>query len=228
MHKKNILAILGGMGPYASLEFNKKIFDLTPAKKDWEHIHTILDSDVSIPGRTRHILYGEEDPTPYMIDAINRLASIGAKAVVLPCNSAHYFYDKVAKHIDIPWLNMLEIVANKIQKNNYNKTLILGGYVTVTKKTYDKYLGATIYLGEEENNVVYEIIEAVKINDLERVEELAKKLIDIFGNYDCDSILFGCTELTISKKLQNYKAKAIFDSNEIYAKYAVKYMMERA
>ncbi len=225
--KKNVLAILGGMGPYASLEFNKKIFDLTPAKKDWEHIHTILDSDISIPSRTRHILYNEEDPTPYIVKSINNLAKFGAKAVVLPCNSVHYFYDKVADNIDIPWLNMLEIVANEIKKKNLKKTLILGGYVTVTKKTYDSYLKETLYLKENENRIVYELIEAVKINDLDRVEKLAEILIGIFENYDNDSILFGCTELAISKKLQNYSKKEIFDSNELYAQYAVKYMMER-
>ncbi len=225
--KKDILAILGGMGPYASLEFNKKIFDYTDAKKDWEHIHTILNSDISIPSRTRHILYGEEDPTPYIIKAINRLASFGAKAVVLPCNSVHYFYDRVANSIGIPWLNMLEIVANEIKEKNLKKTLVLGGYVTVTKKTYDRYLKETIYLNDDENSIVYELIEAVKINDLNRVEEVAQMLIDIFEKYDNDSILFGCTELAISKKLQNYSKKAIFDSNELYAKYAVKYMLER-
>jgi len=222
--KKDILAILGGMGPYASLEFNKKIFDLTNVKKDWEHIHTILDSDVSIPSRTRHILYKEENPIPYIIEAINRLGDIGAKVVVLPCNSVHYFYDDVSPYIKIPWLNMLAIIGERIKSKGYKKTLILGGYVTITKRTYDKYLEDTLYLDEDENSLVYKLIEAVKINNLDKVEQLAKKLIEIFSNYKMDSILFGCTELAISKTLQEYNDVTIFDSNELYAEYAVGYM----
>ncbi len=221
---KEILAILGGMGPYASLEFTKKIYDLTPAKKDWEHIHIILDSDITIPSRTRYILYNEEDPTPYIIKAINRLEAVGAKAVVLPCNSVHYFYDRVIERINIPWLNMLQIISNEIKMSGYKKTLVLGGYVTVTKRLYDKYLQNTMYLNDNENKIVYQLIEAVKINDQVKVEQLAEQLIDLFDTYNIDSILFGCTELTISKKLNSYKRKAVFDSNELYAKYIVNYM----
>ncbi len=224
---KDILGILGGMGPYASLEFNKKIFDFTPATKDWEHIHTILDSDVSIPSRTRHILYGEEDPTPYIVEAINRLASVGAKAVVLPCNSVHYFYDKVAREINIPWLNMLEIVADRIKSKGCRNTLVLGGYVTVSQRIYDSYLDHSIYLDDVDNSIVYELIESAKINDWEHLENLSKKLLKVFNKYDMDSILFGCTELALSTTLQSYDLIPVFDSNEIYAQYAVQYMMEK-
>ena len=223
--KREILAILGGMGPYASLEFNKKIFDLTNAKKDWEHIHTILDSDITIPSRTRHILYDEENPTPYLIEAINRLSNIeGVKAIVLPCNSVHYFYDAVTPFIKIPWLNMLSIVSDKIKEKNCKKTLILGGYVTVTKQTYDNYLEGTLYLNDDENSLVYSLIEAVKVNRFEEIERLAEELIEVFKGYEMDSILFGCTELSISKKLQSYNSVPVFDSNEIYAQYAVDFM----
>jgi len=223
--KREILAILGGMGPYASLEFNKKIFDLTNAKKDWEHIHTILDSDITIPSRTRYILYGEENPTSYLIKAINSLSDIeGVKAIVLPCNSVHYFYDEVTSFIRIPWLNMLSIVSDKIKEKNCKKTLILGGYVTITKQTYDNYLERTLYLNDDENSLVYSLIEAVKINRFEEIERLAEELIEVFKGYEMDSILFGCTELAISKKLQSYNSVPIFDSNEIYAQYAVDFM----
>ena len=225
--KRDILAILGGMGPYASLEFNKKIFDLTDAKKDWDHVHTLLDSNITIPSRTRHILYGEENPTPYLIEAINRLGDIGAKAVVLPCNSVHYFYDNVSPYIKIPWLNMLSIIGENIRSRGCKKTLILGGYVTVTERTYDKYLEETLYLNEDENSLVYKLIEAVKINSLEEVEQLAEELLEVFKNYNMDSILFGCTELAISETLQSYDAVAVFDSNELYAGYAVDYMKGR-
>lgn len=226
-----ILGIVGGMGPYAALEFNKLLLDNTDAKKDWEHIHTILDNDITIPSRTRHILYGEESPVKAIIEAINRLASIQAKAVVLPCNSVHYFYDKVSSKINIPWLNMLSIVGDMIKNTNKKRTLVLGGYVTVNKKTYDEYLINSFYLNEEENSRVYDLIEAVKINNQTKVEEVAKELVKIFDNYkednNIDSILFGCTELSVSTTLQNYTNIEIFDSNNIYAQYAVEYMRKK-
>jgi len=44
MIQEKTIGILGGMGPYATLTFFKKLIDMTPAKKDWEHktiIHTM-------------------------------------------------------------------------------------------------------------------------------------------------------------------------------------------
>jgi len=226
--KKEILGILGGMGPYASLEFHKKILQYDNASKDWEHTHIVLDNNITIPSRTRHILYGETNPVPDIIEAINRLENFGAKAVVLPCNSVHYFYDSVIPHINIPWLNMLDIVAKDIRNIGLKKTLILGGYVTVNKKTYDSYLVESIYLNDNENKIVYELIEAVKNNNLELVDILAVQLIKYFDKYvkyyQIDSILLGCTEFAISPRLQKYSGVQMFDSSEIYAEYASRYM----
>jgi len=226
--KKEILGILGGMGPYASLEFHKKILQYDNASKDWEHTHVILDNNITIPSRTRHILYAEEDPSSAIIKAINRLAKLNIKAVVLPCNSVHYFYDIVSPNINVPWLNMLEIVGEQIRDRGLKKTLIIGGYVTVNKRTYDSYLTKSCYFDDKENSVVYELIEAVKSNDLGLVDALAIELIDYFDKYiekhNIDSILLGCTEFAISKRLQAYNGVQMFDSSEIYAEYASRYM----
>jgi aspartate racemase len=222
LYDNNIIGILGGMGPYAALEFCKQILDATPAKKDWEHIHTILDNNTKIPSRTRHILYGEEDPTPYIIKSINKLAKAGAKRVFLPCNSVHYFYDKVVPHIDIPWVNLIEVVADKIKKSTAKRTIVLGAYTTVTKKTYDSYLENLIYLDEKGNQLVFKIIEAVKINNISLAQEKTKKLLHYFNKYTFDSVILACTELTLIDLLVNNKNFTSFDSNNLYVHYLVK------
>ncbi|WP_353661504.1 amino acid racemase [Hydrogenimonas sp. SS33] len=226
-----ILGILGGMGPYAALEFNRKILEKTPARKDWEHIHTILDNDVRIPSRTRHILYHEADPVPAIISGIERLARAGACAVVLPCNSVHYFYGRVAPEISVPWLNMLQAVADRIRTSGGRRTLVLGGYVTVTKKTYDPYLPGTVYLDEKGNSLVYDLIESAKLDEKERMEETAVKLVGYMEHYrkleKIDSVLFGCTELALSDTLAAYRGVPVFDSNDIYAEYAVDFVRKR-
>ena len=226
--KREKLGILGGMGPYAALEFHKKILDHDNASKDWEHTHVILDNNIKIPSRTRHILYKEANPVSSIIEAINNLAKLEVIAVVLPCNSVHYFYDEVSPYIKVPWLNMLEIVGKNIKNKKLKKTLILGGYVTVNKKTYESYLEESYYFNNEENNVVYALIEAVKLDNLELVDSLAIELIEYFDTYiekyAIDSILLACTEFALSSRLQAYNRVALFDSSEIYAKYASQYM----
>ncbi len=222
---KKLLGILGGMGPYAALDFAKKVLDLTPAKKDWDHIHTVIDNNVEIPSRTRAIMYNEASPVPGIIKSIGRLAAFGADLVVLPCNSAHYFYPEVESHIEIPWINMLEAVAATLRMEGLKKTLVLGGYITVVRKTYDKHM-ETSYLDEEGNGIVYDIIEAVKLNDsslsLDLAQKLKKKIADHRETQAIDSVLLGCSELSIQETLRNIDGLKVFDGNHIYAAAAIK------
>ncbi len=45
--KEPILGILGGMGPYATIDFIRNIYDLTPnISVDSDHIRIITDSNV--------------------------------------------------------------------------------------------------------------------------------------------------------------------------------------
>ena len=134
------IGILGGMGPYATNFFLKRILDLTPVELDKDHFHTIIDNNVKIPSRTRAVKYNEQSPVNDIVHSINNLGKIGCSFVMLPCNSAHYFYNEVSEEIEIPWLNMIEIVSSKILDLSYTKPLILGGYITTQKKVYSQYL----------------------------------------------------------------------------------------
>ena len=99
INQESTIGILGGMGPYATNFFLKRILDLTPVKLDKDHFHTIIDNNVKIPSRTRAVKYNEQSPVNDMVNSINNLAKIGCDFVMLPCNSAHYFYNQVSEKI---------------------------------------------------------------------------------------------------------------------------------
>ena len=217
-----IVGILGGMGPYATNFFFKRILDLTPAKLDKDHFHTIIDNNVKIPSRTRAVKYNEESPVNDIVHSINNLGKIGCSFVMLPCNSVHYFYDKVSEKIEIPWLNMIEIVSNKILDLNYTKPLILGGYITTQKKIYSQFLPKSVYLSGSENRIIESIIEEIKINNsLEKKSEQTIK--NIIKNYDdsIDSILLGCTELPIVIDEEYFLGKKVISSIDEYINHII-------
>ena len=99
------IGIIGGMGSLATCDLFKKIIDMTDAKSDQEHIHICIDCNTNIPDRTKAILGGGENPIPEMVRSGIRLQSMGADVLVMPCNTAHYFYDKITPFFDIPLLN---------------------------------------------------------------------------------------------------------------------------
>ncbi len=98
-----ILGILGGMGPLATCEFFKKIIELTPAEKDQDHLHIIIDNNTNIPDRTEYILGKGKDPRIELIRSAIRLESIGADYIAIPCNTAHYFYDDIVKYTKVKY-----------------------------------------------------------------------------------------------------------------------------
>ena len=218
--RKTTIGILGGMGPYATNFFFKRILDLTPVKMDKDHFHTIIDNNVKIPSRTRAVKYNEQSPVNDIVSSINNLAKIGCRCVMLPCNSVHYFYEEVSKKIEIPWLNMIEIVSNKMLELNYSRPLILGGYITTEKKVYSKYLPESVYLSESENRIIESIIEEIKIKNI--LDKNSDKTIrDIVKNYDdmIDSVLLGCTELPIVMNEDHFKGKKVISSIDEYIMY---------
>ena len=56
MENKNLLGIIGGLGPMSSAYFYELITTHTLAQKDQEHIDIILSSRASTPDRTDYIL----------------------------------------------------------------------------------------------------------------------------------------------------------------------------
>src|SRR5699024_1681440 len=102
------LGVLGGMGPQATNTFYQYIIDRTAARTDQEHISMLIFSDNEVPDRTAAILSGEENPVyDRLLYGAKLLEQGGCTAIAVPCNTAHYFLDKVQEQISIPILHMV-------------------------------------------------------------------------------------------------------------------------
>jgi len=60
--KNGTIGILGGMGPEATAAFFSMLVRLDSATSDQGHLHIIVDSDPSIPDRTKFLLEGGTNP----------------------------------------------------------------------------------------------------------------------------------------------------------------------
>ena len=97
--KKKLVGVLGGLGPQATIYFMNLVVKHTKVSKDQEHIDMVVFNHASIPVRTAFILgKSEENPTPYIIEDCHKLASLGCDFAVMPCNTAHFVYSKVAEN----------------------------------------------------------------------------------------------------------------------------------
>jgi aspartate racemase len=200
-----IAGVLGGMGPLATVDLLQKIIKYTDAKKDSDHVHTIIDNYTEIPDRSAYILGHGENPLKYLIDSASKLEAMGASFIVMPCNTAHYFYDAVSKNIDIPFINMIEEVA-KISKG-LKKVGLLATKGTYVGKVYENVFANYETIIEvppvELQEIVSELIYCIKNGKGDIHDIPIYKVLDYFKDLGVDKIILGCTELPLAfKKLK--------------------------
>ena len=221
-----LLGILGGLGPMSGIYFCEMLTQHTYAQKDSDHLNFLLSSRADTPDRSSFILgLSSEDPTPRMRSEAKRLEAAGAELLVIPCNTAHYFYSKVAEAVDIPILNIIEETAKLCAIEKTKKVGVLATEGTISSGAYKdifNFYGIEIaaLTNDEQNFITETIFDRIKSGlkpDTERFIALCDKLF----NNGCERIILGCTELSLIKKehtLPNY----VIDSLEVLCISALK------
>ena len=225
--KGKSVGILGGMGVYATLDFLTQVFNFTPNRKHWGNLRIIIDNAISIPNIIRAVLFDGPDPKKGIIESINNCEKIGAEILAVPCNSVHYYYEDIVPHINIPWINIVEITSREAKKIG-KKPLVLGGLVTVEKKLYSQFVPGVIYPTLMENDIVINSIEEIAVNS--RLNEHSKEEIrNIIMKYKekISSVILACTELSIVFKNKYILGIPVVDSNLEYAKEVVKWSLRK-
>lgn len=223
--KKQTLGIIGGVGPLATMFIGEMIVRRTKAAKDQEHVHTIIDNDTNIPDRTAYILDNtKENPVPVLIEDAKKLASVGADMIVIPCNTAHSFYEDIAAGSPVPVLHMIRETARRAHKLGAKRVGILATTGTLTSRMYQNALqeyGITPVvpdadMKEKVMSIIYDYVKAGK--DVTKADW--QPIEDAMLALDCDRIILGCTELSIVNRDLKLSKKYI-DSLIVLAECAV-------
>jgi aspartate racemase len=223
------IGVLGGMGPWATLDFFEKILRLTPAKTDQEHLRVIIDNNPKIPDRSPAIVGTGEDPTPALVAGARILQQAGADVIVIPCNTAHYFYERVQNAVSIPVLHIMEEVVSTAREE-VPSARVLGILATAAAVSSGLYARACARKGIEVVNpdpagqqVVNRAIYAVKGGQMgPEITAGLKKIADGLVGRGAQALVLGCTELPFVLKPQDVRVP-LLDSNQILARAAVRF-----
>ncbi len=109
-----IVGVLGGMGPEATVDFLAKVIALTPADKDQDHVHMLVDHNPKVPNRQFAILADGEDPRPALAVMAQGLQEAGADFLVVPCNTAHVFQSAITTATTIPLISIIDVTIEAI------------------------------------------------------------------------------------------------------------------
>ena len=244
-----MIGILGGMGTQAGLDFCNKLAVLNRGKIDQDYPLFLLYNKSNIPGRPESIGVQTANLTNKKINSISKkkyllvlksllkgcsvLQKNKCKFIVMPCNTAHHWYEDLQKKINVPIISMPKEVYLHTKKNCKKKSKIgiLATEGTLKTGVYSKFFNNEFILIYPKKSLqgssVNKAIRFVKMGKIREAEKALKPAINFLIKMKCKKIILGCTELPIAifafKSFKKIKlSKTFLDPNLILAEASMK------
>ena len=222
------LGILGGMGPAASAEYITRLIQQTPASCDQEHIPFVLWSDPTVPDRSSSLINRDDLPWEKLKAGIIGLKSAGCDHIVIPCNTAHFWYGRMVE-LGVPITHIAGSVAEELRALKIYSGIIgvIGTKATMSLGLYQNYLGA---LGwscvtpstHEMDNLIQPAIDLVKSGNIDEAHDMLLNAIDQLISWDVDAVVLGCTEIPLAIRESHYRNIPLINSIDSLVKAAIK------
>ena len=227
-----MIGILGGMGTQAGLDFCNKLAKLNRGKLDQKYPMFILYNKSNIPERPKN-LKKYYNVLNALVDGCKMLQKNKCKFIVMPCNTAHFWYDDVQKKINVPILSIQKEVYKKKKKNTSKNSKIglLATEATLNNNIYHKFFLKDYDLISPNKNLqknsVNKAITLVKKGRVKEAEKILRPAVNQLIKKKCKKIILGCTELPIAifayKSFKKaIKSKIFIDPNLLVAEVCMK------
>lgn len=224
---EKIIGILGGMGPEATVDLFSKVLQCDPAETDQDHVRIIIDCNSKIPDRT-NAYYGKgPDPAEELQKSARVLETAGCDLLIIPCNTAHLWYEKICEAVSIPVLHIMKASARRALDDipGIRKAGLLGTLATYDSGIYDRaYEEAGVEMihpcqedMEETMRLIREVKKGIVTEEMRRsIQEIARRMIEA----GAEGIVAGCTEIPLMLKNGDISVPVI-DSTMALAQEAV-------
>ena len=235
---KAMIGIIGGMGPYAGVDLVQKIFDLTKADTDQDHLSvSMLSVPKSIPDRTEFLLSKSEiNPALAIADIICSLYKQGATIIGMPCNTAHAepIFNEIVNKIptEVNLVHMINEAADFINEKypsvkNVGILSTTGTFITnVYPKCLSKHGLNGIQVSEEIQNThinpaIYNLSYGIKAHSNpvnQKAIDSLNKGVKYLIKKDAEVIILGCTEIPLALTQNEINGIPLIDSTKILAR----------
>lgn len=218
------------MGAAASADFYMQLVRIAQKKYEAEaddDFPPIWIYNLPVTGFNETGFVDPESVKNQMINTIKHLAGAGSEFIVIPCNTAHYFYEEMQATVLIPILNILEITARAVKNAGFSKVGLVNSQSTKLFNLYEKVFQnnhiETVSTTEAEQIQVNKIISNV-ISGLQGksdVEEL-KNVVNRYKQSGVQAIVLGCTELPLAFSQKDCELP-LFNTTELLADAALRH-----
>ncbi len=218
---KGLIGVLGGMGPAATVDLFNKFVTFTAANKDQDHVPLIISSIPDIPDRTNALLNHGMSPLPTMENYLKKLEDAGAECIIIPCNTAHFWFLELKKSCHVEMLNIVETTMNEVISTKKKNVGLLATNATLYMELYQKAIEENdltcIKPNIDNQNLVMESIYLLKSGNLLLAESIMKKQAELLFSSGAEIIVLGCTEVPVilESEIKNNPEKYIDSTSSL-------------
>lgn len=215
MRKPQVVGILGGMGPAAGADF-ARLFVRACADHMRARGQVVSDqsfpehwlAQVPVPDRSAALDspgFGAHQPLESMLQALSKLAALGATTVAVACNTAHAWHSALQERF--PQLELLHVareVASSLASKNVREVGLLATEGTYRAGLYDQALHAAgvqchIPQPDEQATLMRGIYSGVKVGDMALAHTSFAQVAEALARrHGLTTLVLGCTEIPLA------------------------------
>jgi aspartate racemase len=225
----SLIGILGGMGPLATVDFMERVIELTSsagALCDQQHLPLLVVHLPHIPDRSDALLGTGESPLPALLRGIDMLNRNEVELVVIPCNSAHHWYDALLAESRAPIIHIAEASVAALPAGS-ERVAVLATGGTFHCGLYQRMLAARGLVAVEPDVATQQRIDAcirdVKAGKIAASAEHLALALDWFVRQGAQAAILGCTELPLAAQQMDAPSILMIDSTLELARATVSY-----
>lgn len=221
----NVLGVIGGLGPMATALFQEQVVKMTEAPTEQDHVNMIVYNFPSIPDRTGYILGSNlKSPVPGLLWAGRALARQKVCCIVIPCVTAHCFYEELEERIGVPILHAVKDTARYLRARGVTAAGVMATEGTVYSGLFSRALMAEgirpVLPGkrsqEHISHLIYRNIKAGKPPEMDRFDTVDEEL----RQSGAEVVILGCTELSVIRQREEI-GKGFLDVTQVLARESI-------
>jgi aspartate racemase len=194
------------MGPLASAEFVKTIYDFNIGAVEQEAPVCILYSDPTIPDRTEAILNGTEELLlEHLVHALDALYRLGADKIVIACITIHHLLPKVPLPLRRVVISLIDLIVDEVLATDERYLLLCTkgsrqAGIFQNNDRWDLIKSQVVFTSEADQYLIHELIQK-KLKTNEADDSVLSCFDDLVQRYRMRSFIAGCTEIHLLVKL---------------------------
>ncbi len=223
--KTPTIGILAGMGPRSTAPFVDEV--VNQCQKLYGAVY-----DIDFPPMMIYSL-----PTPFYIDrpldhggmenaitdGLKKLEDIGVSFIVMPCNTAHLYFQELQASISVPLLHIVKETAKHLE--GQKTSTILATRMVIESELYQsgiKRIDCPIILKDEWQSTVDHLIQRVKAG--EATEPFWNDLLESISNEGVSQIVMACTDLSMLPIVPDYEFQKVDSAEKLAIATIQKYL----